>query len=244
MSATTSTSTLPDIIYPTDQNELKERMLQGEQSLGVNYYEHGVQLANQFDALMDLMGDNRAKLTINHTEPRKRWSLPPWLVKHQRWIYDQLTANRDLYRTYHIWHDCGKPLVKVLDDDQAAHYPDHAAVSAKAWLSVGGDADIAWFIENDMVPHHLRSVEETKQLAYGQDAHKFLVLMVTAVCAMHICSPSVKEGEACPLDLTQTPGFKIKMKRIAYYGKIMMRILQPDQTNKVLTTTASQSPVE
>lgn len=216
-----------DIIYPASMDELKQYMLSGEQSIGVNYYQHGEQVAQQFIALMNLLKTGEAQTKIDHSSPRRRWVLPKWIVNHQQWIYNKLVSQMDQYYIYHVWHDCGKPLIKQLDAQQAVHYPDHALVSSKAWLAAGGNNYIATLIENDMVPHHLRSVDEAQQLAKN-DPH-FLGLMVTAVCSLHVCSPSTKEGDTCPLDLTTTAGFKIKMKRIAFYGKWMMRILHPTE---------------
>ena len=215
----------PPLQYSTSMEELKESMLRGEQSAGVNYYQHGQQVADQFTRLLDLLKHHSATKKIPHDNPRKRWVLPQWIVNHQQFIFDALSPHAEIYKVYHVWHDCGKPLVKQWDNTTAAavHYPDHALISSNAWLAAGGDAHVAVLIENDMVPHHIRSVEEVKQLA--RDDANFLVLMVTAVCALHVCSPSAVEGEACSLDLTSTSGFKIKMKRLNYYGKVMMRVL-------------------
>lgn len=215
--------------YPTSMEALKDLMLAGEQSPGINYYMHGEQVADCFEALMLLAKDNRAMLEAPH------WNLPKWFVDHQQWIYQQLQPKFDVYRKYHVWHDCGKPLVKQLDMQQQAHYPDHAAISAKAYLKAGGDAYIANLIDQDMVCHHLRTVEETKLLSHTNA--DMLILMVTAVCAMHVCTPSVAEGDTCPVDLTQTTGFKIKLKRIAYNGKIMMRILLHPASNLSASNT-------
>jgi hypothetical protein len=209
------------IIYPTTMEALKQEMLNGEQSEGVNYFMHGEQVSDNFQSLMDLARDGKAERKSSSMLPRRR--LPKWFVDHQQWIYKQLEPKFQLYATYHVWHDCGKPLVKRLGENQQVHYPDHAAVSAKAYLAAGGNKDVANLIDQDMVCHHLRSVEETKDLACNNA--ELLGLMVTALCAMHVCAPSVREGNVCSKDLTLTPGFKIKFKRIEYYGKIMMRVL-------------------
>jgi hypothetical protein len=214
---------LDDIVYPTTMEELKALMLSGEQSKGVNYFLHGEQVADKFDALMQLLSNNNAQQRMVERSPH--WRLPKWLVDNQRWIHDQLEPKFALYRTYHTWHDCGKALVKHLDDEEETHYPFHAEASARAWLAAGGDDAVANLIDQDMVCHHLRTVKETEELA--EKNPNFLVLMVTAVCEMHVCQPSTRKDEenVCPVDLTTTPGFLIKFKRLAYNGKIMMRHL-------------------
>jgi hypothetical protein len=224
-----------DFEFPSSLDDLKQIMLAGEQSSGTNYYEHGKQVAEAFEQLMNLMKQKKAEIQVSPVDDQHiKWRLPKWLVNNQQWIYDALVPKMEVYRTFQIWHDCGKPFVKQLDEARRAHYPDHALVSSQAYLAAGGSAEIASLIENDMVCHHLRSVPETKLLS--QTEPDFLALMVTAVCEMHVCQPAMPFGpnedatevvdDSCPLDLTQLPGFKIKLKRVEYYGKVMMKQLR------------------
>lgn len=214
-----------DFTFPSNMHDLKQIMLAGEQSPGTNYYQHGKEVAQAFQELMSIMADKKAEaIILPNTDTRIKWHLPKWLVNHQKLIYDSLKPKMALYKTYQKWHDCGKPFVKQLDEVRQAHYPDHALVSSKAWIAAGGDKEVASLIENDMVCHHLRSVPETRILCETEP--NFLALMVTAVCEMHVCQPPNSDKDAvCPLDLTLLPGFKIKFKRIEYYGKVMMKQL-------------------
>lgn len=215
-----------DFDFPSNMDDLKQIMLAGEQSPGVNYYLHGEQVADAFTALMVLMEHGEAQVAFIAPQDGRKWRLPKWLVTHQKWIHAALAARADIYKTYQTWHDCGKPFVKKLDESRLAHYPDHALISAKAWIAAGGSTEIGALIENDMLCHHLRSVPETRE--YAKHDPNFLALMVTAVCEMHVCQPPLKEGGAnvCPIDLTTQTGFLIKLKRIEYYGKVMMKQLK------------------
>lgn len=221
---------LSDFNFPTSMEDLKQIMMSGEQSPGTSYYAHGEQVAAAFEALCSIMEHGEAEESLARpNEPIKKWRLPKWLVQHQKWIYEKLSTKMDIYKTYQTWHDCGKPFVKQLDEHRRAHYPDHALISSKAWLAAGGSAEIAKLVEDDMVCHHLRSVPETKALA--KEDPNFLALMVTAVCEMHVCQPPMAESEelssnVCPIDLTTQTGFLIKLKRIQYYGNVMIKTLQ------------------
>lgn len=201
--------------------ELKATMMSGEQSPGVDYYAHGLQVRDKFCELMNLMKEGKAAQHLPSKDPPFRWSLPKWIVQHQKQIFEQLQSKQSLYETYQTWHDCGKPFVKQVDKNNDVHYPDHAAVSAAAWLAAGGDEQIANLIRDDMIPHNLRTVAEARQLALHNS--NFLILMVTAVCALHVCIPQT--SEICDRDITATIGFKIKMQKLAYFERVMMQVL-------------------
>jgi hypothetical protein len=206
----------------------------GEQSPGVNYLQHGEQVANKFAALMALAEKAAIDKDRFVDATGVKWRLPKWFVRNQTWIHAQLKPHFIKLRTYQTWHDCGKPLVKEMDNEAIAHYPDHALVSANAWRAAGGDdEEVAHLIENDMLCHHLRTVEET--VKYAHEESWLLALMVTALAEMHVCEPPRKgtsanenadeEAFVCPLDLTTQDGFKIKLKRMNDCGKAMMRVL-------------------
>lgn len=211
------------ISYPKTMYALKESMLSGEQSPGVNYFLHGEEVADKFTTLMALAKDGKASCKMIDATGA-HWRLPNWFVDNQKWIYSKLEPKFDIYRTYHIWHDCGKSLVKKFDSNSAqAHYPDHAEVSANAWIAAGGDEGVASLIRSDMLCHRLRRANEAK--LHATTNPDFLVLMVTTLCALHVYLPTLKDGEERPSDLTTSEGFKIKFKRMQYIGNMMMQIL-------------------
>ena len=52
-----------------------------------------------------------------------------------------------------MFHDCGKPFVKIYDDDGIAHYPNHAGVGAYVYLNARRNLDVAVLIGEHMRMH-------------------------------------------------------------------------------------------
>lgn len=61
-------------------------------------------------------------------------------------------------RTYHIFHDCGKPFCHS-QDEQGSHFLNHAEISYQTWLDYYGEGQIATWIRHDMDIHILRADE-------------------------------------------------------------------------------------
>ena len=142
----------------------------------------------------------------------KQWRLPDW-------INDPLIIERlfdfDILATYQIYHDCGKPFCRIVDEQGRQHFPNHAEVSRQRWLecSDGSEAalQIARLIGMDMDAHLLKS-EGVAEFASRPEA---VSLLVTALCEIH--SNSVMFGGI------ESTSFKIKWKQI---NKIGNRILE------------------
>lgn len=60
------------------------------------------------------------------------WRLPDWFIKHGQELI-KLTPSADVMEQYHIYHDCGKPFCRQVDEQGRQHFPNHAAVSAGIW---------------------------------------------------------------------------------------------------------------
>lgn len=72
--------------------------------------------------------------------------------------WDKIQAELSLYNEqminqYHIYHDCGKPFCIEYDTEGRRHFPNHAFVSYKTWLTVSNDTDIAHLILHDLDIH-------------------------------------------------------------------------------------------
>jgi hypothetical protein len=118
-------------------------MCAGKQTLGISYWEHGQLVSQRFK---DLMNPN----------PSMTWKLPDWFMENDTWIREQLAPRYEELIEYQIWHDCGKPYCRTVDDDGKVHYPNHAIISAGIWLSLNGDPKIGELIQDDMICHQLR----------------------------------------------------------------------------------------
>jgi hypothetical protein len=176
-------------------------MKAGFQTTGISYWVHGELVAARF---RDLMNPN----------PNMAWRLPTWFEQHADWIREQLKPSFELISTYQLWHDCGKPYCRIVDEAGKSHYPDHASVSAKIWRQLGGDPTIGDLIEQDMLCHQLRPAEAE---AFASNPHA-LTLLITALCELH--------ANATMFGGMQSDSFKIKYKRLDKCGNIILNYLK------------------
>lgn len=103
-------------------------------------------------------------------------------------------------RSYHVFHDCGKPYCRTVDEQGRQHFPNHARISYDTWLEHGGSEEIGWYILNDMAFHTLK----------GEDIDPILkdprapTLLLTAWAELH--------ANAQMFGGIQSTSFKIKRK--------------------------------
>ncbi len=119
----------------------------------------------------------------------------------------------DAIRCYHIYHDCGKPYCRTVDDEGKQHFPNHAQISHDKWMKVFGNQEVAWFILNDMAFHTLKG-EELKDVMSDSRAP---TLLLTAWAELH--------ANAQMFGGIESTSFKIKRKFLekntkAYYDTI------------------------
>lgn len=113
-------------------------------------------------------------------------------------------------RCYHIYHDCGKPYCRTVDDEGRHHFPNHAQVSHDKWLEVFGSKEIAWYILNDMAFHTLKGTE----LANIIKDPRAPTLLLTAWAELH--------ANAQMFGGIESTSFKIKRKFLEKNTKKMM----------------------
>ena len=176
---------------PLTRDQLILDMTNGYQTSGVNFLQHGQMVADRFD---DLMG-----------EQKMQWRLPAWFNKNKIVLSDV-----DSIKEYQIFHDCGKPYCRTVDDAGKMHYPDHATVSAEIWQSLGGSDRVVSLITRDMECHLLRPADASA-FAMTPDA---MILLLTALCEVHT-NASMFGG-------LESDSFKIKWKRLDKCGSIIM----------------------
>lgn len=103
-------------------------------------------------------------------------------------------------RCYHIFHDCGKPYCRTIDEEGKQHFPNHAQVSYEKYLDVFGNQEIAWYILNDMAFHTLKG-EELDSIISDSRAPS---LLLTAWAELH--------ANAQMFGGIESTSFKIKRK--------------------------------
>jgi len=176
-----------------------------KQSQNQSVLEHGISVR---DYLFDI---------LNHLErvtPLKySWKIPEWAYKYREFILSKIYDKRTL-ELYTIYHDCGKPYCKTVDDCGKAHFPNHAEVSYQIFNSIFPDnKDASELIRHDMDIHLLKA-DQLKEFASSPYA---VTLLMTGLAEIH--------SNASMFGGIDSTSFKIKWKQIDKRGKQIMEML-------------------
>jgi hypothetical protein len=164
--------------------EIREAMQSCYQFEGVNMIQHGEMVHDWYNDLM--------------TDQKYEWDFGK--VDTEVQALKQLARSPEQMRCYQIYHDCGKPFCRTVDENGKQHFPNHAQVSHDVWLSAGGSKDVAWMILHDMDFHMLKG-DALKPMLQDPRAPSMLL---TAWAELH--------ANAQMFGGTQSTSFKIKRK--------------------------------
>lgn len=118
--------------------------------------------------------------------------------------------NDSLMELYQVFHDCGKPLCRTVDEHGRQHFPGHAEVSRRTWIECSdgspGAMHVADLIGMDM-DIHLMTASGIEEFSMRPQA---MALLLTALCEVH--SNSQMFGGI------DSPGFRMKYKKIDRFG--------------------------
>lgn len=168
----------------------------------MNMLDHGESVREWYEDLENLV-------MSSPTPSRERfaqWQLPSWIDSEAVKVHF-LTADDEAIRLYQIYHDCGKPLCRTVDDEGKQHFPNHAEVSKQRWLDCGGSQEVADLIGMDMDIHTLRA-EGVESFSARPQA---MTLLLTGLCELH--------SNAQMFGGIDSTGFKMKFKNIERFGK-------------------------
>ena len=162
--------------------------------------DHGVSVRDWYQDL---------KRVVLGLEPSRSWKLPSWILSPliRRFIE---TADDEVMELYQIYHDCGKPLCRTVDQEGRQHFPDHAIVSSRRWMECSDRSPGAFQVGNlmlmDMDVHTLKACD-VEEFARRPQA---LALLLTGLCELH--------SNAQMFGGIDSTGFKIKFKNIERFG--------------------------
>lgn len=75
-------------------------------------------------------------------------------------IYERTKHRIKDLKQYHVYHDCGKHLTRVVDDNGRQHFPDHAIYSCRQYLEIWpDDYENATLICMDMDFHTMKGCD-------------------------------------------------------------------------------------
>lgn len=167
------------------------------QSQGQTILQHGEAVAARYK---DLIG-----------EQKMEWRLPDWFDLD---FLLPLCPSAEIMEQYHIYHDCGKPFCRTIDDEGRQHFPDHAKISASIWRVHGGDEQIAELILRDMDMHLLKPA----QAAEYDRMDLAPALLLTALSELH--------ANAEMFGGIESTSFKIKFKALNKVGRNIINKLK------------------
>ena len=173
------------------------------QSKQQSIYEHGLSV-NRY--LFDLL------TFLDTGVSRYSWNIPSALLQNKQYFLSNL-APLDILNDYTIYHDIGKPYCVQTDDAGVNHFPNHATVSYKKWVDIGGSERVANLILNDMLVHTMCD----KQVFEFVKIKDFQTLLLVGLSELH--------SNADMFGGIESVSFKIKYKKINRRFSAICRLL-------------------
>lgn len=125
----------------------------------------------------------------------------------------------DLMEQYHIYHDCGKPYCREVDENGRQHFPNHAQVSSKIYAEYFESQEIISLISNDMIFHTLKSEQLQQWLGDNKANPHMLCSLYLTAWAEIIANSSMFGG-------FESTSFKIKRKALISAGKKLRKLME------------------
>ncbi|KWU24720.1 hypothetical protein [Burkholderia cenocepacia] len=132
--------------------------------------------------------------------------IPAWAETWKKELLAGGLTSKALMRDYLTMHDCGKGFCLKFDESGRPHFPNHAALSARVWLELGGSLRVASLIAQDMDLHTLKP-EDVGAFAERPDAE---LLLLSGIASLH--------ANAEDFGGAASDSFKIKLKRLSSRG--------------------------
>jgi hypothetical protein len=178
-----------------------------EQSKGQNIYEHGLSVWEYMEDLMEHLW--------NETPLEKEWKIPEWIYKYKWNILENLLPAH-IIEQYCVFHDCGKPFCKVVDENGKPHFPNHAQISHDIWMDMDGNEQIGKLILMDMAIHTIKDYDIDSFIKNPEA----ITLILSGLSEIH--------SNARMFGGIQSDSFKIKWKQIDKRGKAICKKLFGD----------------
>lgn len=174
-----------------------------EQTRGQTIFEHGLSVR---DHLTDLIDHLRSDV------PLPGWKLPDWLYTYRKQILSRLLPD-NILEEYALFHDCGKPFCKQIDENGKTHFPDHTQKSHDIWLEIGGDIQVSKLILMDMDIHKLKA-EGIDEFCSRKEC---ISLLLSGLAEIH--------SNAEMFGGIESESFKIKWKHLDRRGRAICKKL-------------------
>lgn len=186
--------------------------------------EHGKSVWSYADRLLSFLEKEEKEEELSTSSfLMNDWKLPTWLLLYRKQLLENVYS-KDVLQTYLIYHDCGKPFCRQVDEAGRQHFPNHAEVSYNAWsfllsrnpeLNTPNNKIVAELIRHDMDVHLLKSdrvpafCELGKQMAAS--------LLIAGLAELH--------SNAQMFGGLNSDSFRIKWKNLEKRGKQVCSLL-------------------
>jgi hypothetical protein len=178
-------------------------MLKCEQTKGQSVYQHGQSVLIHYQEIVESL-KNQKTLSNEH------WRLPEWLSQYRRQILENL-HDQEITSLYALYHDCGKPYCRTVDNLGRVHFPNHADVSASIWELVGCNPTVGKLIRHDMDIHTLTAQEIAHRCVADFSKQDAVTLSIMALAEVH--------SNARLFGGIDSVSFKSKCKKVCQRGK-------------------------
>lgn len=194
-----------DIILSDDFGLALSAMQSCEQTSGINMIEHGRMVKSSYAILLDAIS--------GRCEAPLGWRIPEW-ARNPNVLRGQFP--RDIVDMYLLYHDCGKPLSRTVDEHGKVHYPEHAHKSQQLWTQLSShlspeqrdkNSIIARLMGMDMDIHTLKS-DGVQEFAKRPEA---MTLLLAGLAEVH--------ANAGMFGGFDSVSFKIKVKHMEKRGR-------------------------
>lgn len=168
-----------------------------QQTEGQSVYQHGVSVKEHTFQLIDYL--KTGQITGD-------WRLPDWLSEYSQQILSVLLP-QDIIEEYTVFHDCGKPYCKSIDENGKPHFINHADVSYSTWLNVGGSCVAAKLMKMDMMIHTMKACDVDEFCTHPE------------ACTLLLAGLAEVHSNAKMFGGIDSTSFKIKWNQINRRGK-------------------------
>jgi hypothetical protein len=174
-----------------------------QQTAGQSVYQHGLSVKEHTFQIINYLQTNKIE---------GDWRLPEWLSEYRQQIFSALLP-QDIIEEYTIYHDCGKPYCRTVDENGKTHYPNHAEVSYQTWLNAGGKISVARLMKMDMIIHTMKADDIDEFITHPEAC----TLLIVGLAEVH--------SNAKMFGGIDSTSFKIKWNQINKRGKMMCQKL-------------------
>ena len=184
-----------------------------------NVLQHGVAVRMMWEKIYDwlLQPTEWVQTSINCGYDRDidpPFPVPSWVLEYREDILSAIDEQDwEAIQQYQIYHDCGKPFCRTVDDQGRQHFPDHANISAKMFRNILGDGPAATWVLHDMDAHVIKA----SQVPNFCEIPGCIVLLTTALAEV--------QANAEMFGGTSSTSYKIKFKHLERRGRAICKHL-------------------